>query len=260
MDSPYDPEHEMDKPGFKVMHIQDVDQRSTCARFTTCLEQIHTWSASHPSHLPLFILVETKQGGLKEMPQAKVALPFTGPVFDALEAEILTVFKRDEMVTPDEVRGRFATLPEAIAHDGWPTLRNARGKVVFLLDQRSAEPIYTAGHAALRGRLMFTNATPGAPDAAFTEENDASVAEIDALVHQGYLVRTRTDEPTEQARNNDTKRRDIALASGAQMLSTDYPQSEPSRWSAYFVGFPGGAMTRCNPLNTPATCHLNSTK
>ena len=51
------------------------------------------------------------------------------------------------------------------------------------------------------------------------------VAEIDALVKQGYLVRTRSDENTEQARTDDTTRRDLALSSGAQMISTDYPQA-----------------------------------
>ncbi len=68
---------------------------------------------------------------------------------------------------------------------------------------------------------------------------------INALVKQGYLVRTRTDESTEQARTNDTTRRDLALSSGAQMLSTDYPSSEPSPWTNYSVGLPrwtGGAM------------------
>ena len=49
---------------------------------------------------------------------------------------------------------------------GWPTVEKARGKVVFLLDQRKMEGVYTEGHPSLRGRLIFTNATPGADDAA----------------------------------------------------------------------------------------------
>ena len=50
----------MQKPGFKVMHMEDVDQRSNCQPFTACLEQVREWSNRHPRHLPLFILVETK--------------------------------------------------------------------------------------------------------------------------------------------------------------------------------------------------------
>ena len=36
-DPPFDPQHLMDKPGFKVMHVQDVDYRSVCQPFTGCL-------------------------------------------------------------------------------------------------------------------------------------------------------------------------------------------------------------------------------
>jgi len=54
----------MEKPGFKVMHVQDVDYRSACEPFTACLAEVRAWSKAHPNHLPVFILVETKQGPL----------------------------------------------------------------------------------------------------------------------------------------------------------------------------------------------------
>jgi hypothetical protein len=253
-DPDFDPQHEMDKPGFKVMHIQGVDERSTCHTFIACLNDIRTWSKQHPNHLPIFILVETKEDSPHEVPNAVKALPFTATVFDALDAEIRSVFKPNEMITPDEVRGNASTLVEAVHAGKWPTLAKARGRVIFLMDQQHVESIYVEGHPSLRGRILFTNATPSAPDAAFVEQNNGSVEQINSLVKQGYLVRTRTDEPTEQARTNDTKRRDLALSSGAQMLSTDYPLSEPSPWTTYSVGFPGGIVARCNPVNKPQGC------
>jgi hypothetical protein len=253
-DPDFDPQHEMDKPGFKVMHVQDLDERSTCHTFVACLNDVRTWSKQHPGHLPIFILVETKEGTPHEMPHAVTAEPFTSALFDDVDAEIRSVFKPEEMITPDEVRGNASTLVEAVRAGKWPTLARARGRVVFLLDQQHAGPVYAQGHASLRGRILFTNAIPDAPDAAFIEQNDGSKAEIDVLVKQGYLVRTRTDEGTEQARTNDTTRRDIALSGGAQMLSTDYPLSEPSPWTKFSVGLPGGLIARCNPVNKPAGC------
>ncbi len=253
-DPDFDPKHEMDKPGFKVMHVQDLDERVTCHTFVSCLRAVHDWSEQHPRALPIFILVETKEGRPKDMPNAPEADVFTPAIFDAVDAEIRSVFKGSEMITPDEVRGDAATLNAAIRTKGWPTLERARGRVMFLLDQRHAAAVYGAGHPSLSGRLIFTNAVPGDPDAAFTEENDGTASAIDALVKQGYLVRTRTDEPTEQARSNDTSRRDRALGSGAQMLSTDYPLSEPAAWTGYSVGLPGGVVARCNPVNKPAGC------
>ena len=256
-DPELDPDHVLDKPGFKVMHVVGIDQRSTCQTFVACLTAVRTWSKAHPRHVPIFILVETKQDrpGEAIKPYAVATEPFTGPVFDALDAEILSVFDRSEMIVPDEVRGSYQTLPEAIANEGWPTLAEARGKVIFLMDQASVTPVYTDGHPALRGRLLFTNAVPGAADAAFVEQNSGTPEAIDALVRRGYLVRTRTDEPTADARANSTTRRDVAQRSGAQMLSTDYPASEPARWEGHYkVRLPGGVVARCNPVNKPVAC------
>jgi Phosphoinositide phospholipase C, Ca2+-dependent len=260
-DPNFDPQHEMDKPGFKVMHVQNVDQRSSCHTFIACLTTVRGWSQQHPNHLPIFILVETKQGRPGTAPVPEGPEPFTPATWDALDAEIRSVFSPAEMITPDQVRGSYATLFEAVQatgnnkkSGGWPTLAEARGKVVFLMDQRPVEGIYTEGHPSLRGRVIFTNATPGAPDAAFTEENSGTKDKIDALAHQGYLIRTRTDDGTEEARSNDHTRANIALSSGAQMLSTDYPQSEPSQWTGFFVGLPHGLVARCNPVIAPAGC------
>jgi hypothetical protein len=253
-DAPFDPNHLMDKPGFKVMHVQDVDYRSNCQPFTACLQEIRTWSHDHPNHIPVFILVETKQGLPKGLKLTEPE-PFTSATFDALDAEIRSVFPASEMITPDEVRGSYATLNEAVLAGNWPTLESARGKVVFLMDQRPVGPVYLAGHPSLRGRVLFTNAEAGQPDAAFIEMNDGPADAITELVRKGYLIRTRTDADTKEARTNDTTRRDAMIASGAQILSTDYPASEPARWEGHYsVSLPGGVVARCNPVNAPAGC------
>ena len=265
-DPDFDPQHEMDKPGFKVMHVAGVDQRSSCHTFIACLTIIRGWSQQHPQHLPVFVLVETKQGRPGAAADTKGPEAFTSATFDALDAEIRSVFSLQEMITPDQVRGSYETLVEAVQASGrgdvghgkkpggWPTVAEARGKVIFLMDQRPVESVYTEGHPSLRGRVLFTNAVPGAPDAAFTEENSGTKAEIDALAKQGYLIRTRTDDGTEEARSNDHTRADLALSSGAQMLSTDYPSSEPSQWTGFFVGLPHGLVARCNPVTSPPGC------
>jgi hypothetical protein len=159
------------------------------------------------------------------------------------------------MITPDDVRGHYDTLNEAVLAGNWPSLASARGKVVFLMDQRPVGPVYLAGHPSLRGRVLFTNSTPGEPDAAFIERNDGPAADISSLVRKGYLIRARTDSDTKEARTNDTTVRDAMLTSGAQLLSTDYPINEPAQWPGNFVvTLPGKAVVRCNPINAPAGC------
>jgi hypothetical protein len=160
------------------------------------------------------------------------------------------------MIVPDDVRGKHATLEEAVLSDGWPSLDSARGKVIFLLDQRKAEPDYLEGHPSLKGRVIFTNAEPGSPDAAFSEVNNplTNPELIPGLVKKGYLIRTRTDADTVQARSGDTTMRDAALASGAQILSSDYYFSEKASWTGFSVNFPKGEVARCNPVVGPPNC------
>ncbi len=242
----------LDKPGFKVLHVQDIDTRSTCQPFLACLQEVRSWSRAHADHVPIFILVEAKQGAPKDS-HLTTPEPFTPAVFDALDAEIRSVFPASELITPDDVRGNFSTLNQAVRAGNWPTLASARGKVVFLLDQRDNTPVYLEGHPSLRGRVLFTNSTPGAPDAAFLERNDGPAEEIKALVQQGYLIRARTDADTKPARTNDVSTRDAMMASGAQILSTDYPANEPARWPGHFhVALPGNAAVRCDSVNSPA--------
>jgi Phosphoinositide phospholipase C, Ca2+-dependent len=262
-DPGFDPNHEMDKPGFKVMHVMNFDQRSSCRTFIACLTIIRGWSEHHPRHLPIFILVETKQGRPNAPTNPDGPEPFTVATFDALDAEIRSVFQESEMITPDQVRGRYDSLPEAVQATGksvtgkaggWPALARARGKVVFLMDQQPVTPVYTAGHPALRGRVIFTNAVPAAPDAAFIEVNTPDKEQIDTLAREGYLIRTRTDDGTEEARNNDYTRAKVALSSGAQILSTDYPPAEPAKWTGFSITLPHGVIARCNPVTAPSGC------
>jgi len=262
---PADPDFDssglMTKPGFKVMHVQDVDYRSTCQPFIGCLKEVREWSHAHPGHIPIFILVETKQGKPEGNVHLTVPEDFTSATFDALDAEIRSVFPPDELIIPDDVRGHYKTLNKAVLAGNWPTLASARGKVVFLMDQRPVGPIYLAGHPSLRGRVLFTNAEPGQPDAAFIERNDGPAADISALVRQGYLIRARTDSDTKQGRTNDTTTRDAMIASGAQLLSTDYPINEPARWEGHFVvTLPGDVVARCNPINASAACNAETLK
>lgn len=240
----------MSRPGFKVLHAQDVDVRSHCPTLVRCLEIVRRWSKAHPRHLPIYIQIENKDGRSRaEFVQPE---PITKGTLDALDREIRSVFRPREIITPDQVRGKHETLEAAILKDGWPLLEKARGKVVFLFDQERVSPLYLDGHAALRGRVIFTNAKPGSPDAAFIKVNDPLTPEIPNWVRKGYLIRTMTDGGVRAVRAGDTRRQDAALASGAQILSTDYPFDWKAEGSGYQVRFPENAKARCNPVNATA--------
>jgi hypothetical protein len=255
---PYAPA--MARPGIKVLHVQDYDYRTTCLTLVTCLRGVRSWSDGHRGHVPIAVLLELKDLALPPEIPAALPLAWTSERMDAIDAEILSVFPRHRIVAPDDVRGSHATLDAAVRHGGWPTLADSRGKVMFLMD--NGEPYrsrYLVGRPALRGRILFTNSVPGQPDAAFVKENDPTGANLERIrdeVRRGYVVRTRADVDTRQARADDPRQRRQALASGAQWVSTDYPApGMAARFgSSYTVRLPNRLPARCNPVNAPPGC------
>jgi Phosphoinositide phospholipase C, Ca2+-dependent len=245
----------VDPTGHRVFHIPDVDFDTTCPRWIECLQVVKAWSDAHPRHLPIAILTELKQDGVAGFPT--VPLQWDAAALDQLDAEIRSVFGDRDVLTPDDVRGPHATLAEAITTSGWPFIDAIRGQVLFLMDNGGAiRDRYAAGRPSLEGRIIFTNSDVGRPDAAFIKLNNpiGDATRIHDAVSAGYVVRTRADGDTFEARENNTVPRDAAIASGAQWVSTDYPVPGRAFGTPYFVSIPGGTPARCNPLNAPAWC------
>ena len=240
---------EMEKPGFKVLHESAVDYLTTTPTLISALKEIKVWSDKTPSHVPVFILLEMKDKS--PVPLAKKPVQFTRSLLEGVEKEILSIFKRHQIITPDSVRGTFKTLREAVLKTGWPSLDSARGKVMFGLDNGGRiRDMYVAKNPSLQGRLLFAGVGENDPGAAFFKLNDPirAHAQIKRLVESGFMVRTRADSDTREARKNDTSRRDKALSSGAQFVSTDYPEPN-KKFSDYSVSFKKGINYRVNPVS-----------
>jgi len=244
----------MSKPGFKVLHVQDIDFTSNCLTFVECLTIIRDWSRAHPRHTPILITMNTNDEKSRA-PGGTDELPFDEKAYDALDVEIRLVFKPSELVTPDGIQGHYPTLREAVLKHGWPTLGASRGRFLFALDEEAPHVnAYRGKRASLEGRVLFVNTDETSPAAAYLTLNEHSdVPRIMADVKAGFVVRTRADADTVEARSNDTTRRDAALQSGAQYVSTDYPHPE-TRLSDYQARLPDGEITVCNPVRAADKC------
>ena len=250
---------ELDPPGTKVLHIQDLDWDTNCQFFVECLGIVKAWSDANPGHLPILVLVEAKEEIAPDPLGFGFAIPieFEGPEFDTLDAEIRSVFPPGQLITPDDVRGSFGSLRDAVLTRGWPSLGDSRGKVLFALDNASKRSIYLDGHPSLEGRVMFVDAEDHEDAAAFVKVNGpvGNEARIQDLVAQGFIVRTRSDSGTLDARADDPTRREAALASGAQYVSTDYEEPDPRpEFNDFVVSIPDGDPGRCNLVNAPSGC------
>lgn len=242
---PFDPEAKMKQPGFKVLHVPDLDFRTHYFTLIDCLDDLKAWSEANPDHTPVYITFEVKGKAATDAQSEGIK----AKDFDDLDATLLKHLGEKHILTPDQVRGKYESLESAVLHDNWPTLKEARGKFVFVLDDSGRKrDMYIAGHPSLGGRTMFANALPGTPEAAFLIRNNAKAPEIPDLVKKGYLIRTRADSDTRQARNNDRTTFEAASKSGAQIITTDYYRKSSHFKSDYSISFEGDTYIRANPL------------
>lgn len=132
----------MASPGFKVLHMPDVDFRSSCLTLVACLSLIKDWSDAHPDHAPILIMLNAKTGAAS-LPGGAAPLAFDAAAWDALDAEIRQVFAADRLITPDQVRGDHATLREGVLAGGWPALarRAARSSLLWTKARRRSRPM-----------------------------------------------------------------------------------------------------------------------
>lgn len=251
--------NQLQKPGLKVLHVQDLDFRSQNATFIASLQEINEWSKAHPNHLPVIITINAKDDVI-DQPNFVKPLPFTANALDSIDLEIRSVFKEKQLITPYFVRKDSATLEASILSHGWPSMEECRGKVMFVLDENGEKMNrYIKGHPSLGGRVMFVNAPAGTPEAAFLIMNEPieDFDKIQELVKKGYLVRTRADAGTWEARRNDLSRFEKAQESGAHVISTDYYLPDSSLGTGYQVRLPEGKIVLCNPLFPADRCVLD---
>lgn len=255
---------ELLSPGFKILHIPDVDYMTHYYTFKDALIHIENWSDAHPNHFPVFIMIELKTETLKDaLPASEFtsSLPFTKNALDSIDLEIKQIFGDGlaKVITPDKIRGNYATINDAIHDGGWPTIGETRGKVGFILMTSSQQTLdYLSGHDNLRNRAAFIFSSPGSPEGAFLKYDDA-VANLDTIkkyVAQGYFIRTRADAGTMEARTGDYGPMTKAFESGAQLISTDYYKPDyrcdtSSTWTCYSVQFADGNTAVVNPVTGP---------
>ncbi len=254
---------ELQQPGLKVLHIPDIDYETHYYTFKSMLRALKDWSDAHPNHIPIFLLVETKEetvGDVLGFLGFTTAIKYTPALADNIDVEIKSVFGDDlkNLITPDMVRGSYPTLEAGVLEKNWPTVGESRGKFIITM-QGGAENEYLQGHPSLQGRAMFVMSDPGKPEAAFIGDDDPvkSGDTIPTQVRAGYIVRTRTDDPNKQNKTGDYRVQNAAFASGAQMISTDYYRPDPRYitspgiFTNYSCKFPNNELARINLISAP---------
>jgi hypothetical protein len=184
---------ELLKPGYKVLHVPDIDFSTTCLTLFECLTAIKQWSDQHPDHVPITILLQPSFGETdlvellgatgKSFVETQLAVSqIEGPtkltvqpeaskeLLGSIESEILSVFPQNQIITPDSVRTALNLPPTAdltktllqpptATFCPWPDLESLRGKVMFGLifppgSETTAE-LYKSLHPGQKGAVAW---------------------------------------------------------------------------------------------------------
>ena len=222
------------KPGFKVLHIPDIDVSSHCVLFVECLTQLKRWSNQHPHHLPIYILFNVKESRWKNSTGVQPEL-FSVSHYQTLSKQIAKVLGHDKLLTPADIKQPNQGLAESIQRQGWPELESVRGKFVFVFDANERQ---LQRFEQIANPNMFAAWPIEHPNAAFLLFNNPLQQHelITQAVAQGFIVRTRADEfNAKQSPRNRAKR---AINSGAQIISSDfYLGAKQTPLNAPFVSF-----------------------
>lgn len=228
----------------QVYHVTTIDTFTTCNTLTKCLGTIATWSDANPSHVPIMVWLEIKDS--------------TGgdPIDDLLlvDQTILDVFAAERVLTPDFVQGDYPTLREAIVAEGWPTLGEVRGKIMFMIlnGDHASVAAYTSAGTSLAGRMMFVGSDDlDAPYAAVRKINDPA----DPAIADAHAAGILTASNLCSAGSMDDEcfaKLEAGKLSGTHNLKDDF--LAPVEGMAYFLDLPDGNPVRCNEATAPPEC------
>ena len=148
-----------------VRHDSLGENISNCSGSGTlrdCLLDVHGWTERNPDHDVLTIYMDKKEEWAKDR----------GPA--DLDALVESVFPRSALFAPGELQGSFSSPREAVVSQGWPRMRDLRGKVILVMTntnrfqseyvaQRGADALFFVGPAT-KGEADITGTPSGFTD------------------------------------------------------------------------------------------------
>lgn len=111
-----------------VRHMPTGSNKSNCSgsgNLERCLRDIRKWSTDHPGHEVITAFLDKKQAW---------GSSGNGRTPADLDRLILKVFPARSLFRPKDLKGRHKSLRAAARAGGWPTMRQLRGKVIFVLN------------------------------------------------------------------------------------------------------------------------------
>lgn len=204
----YEWQSEMKTPGFKIFHMPDVDYETHQPNFEKQLRELKKWSEQNLTHETVFITLELKDE--KEDKETS----FTYQDIEAINQQIQDNLGAEHLITPKELKRQNNQII-------WPSIDQSRGKFVWIIDNTDYRR-ELFDKIEIEQSNIFLNVAIDHPKAGCMILNNPYDETIPQLAEKGIIIRTRADDSTKQARNNDYSTFEQAKKSKAQIITTDY--------------------------------------
>lgn len=219
---------------FTCMHSPYLDMSTSCYDFALALKEIAMWSDNNPNHLPITVIIEPKS----------LFIPLEDMKFfniDYAKAldEVLRESLGEKLFTPADMLRDYSSFGEMRKADDWCKVKDMLGKVLILLHEGDVTKKYIRIDPSIKTQAMFPMLRPKDIDRDCTSfiicNKPDELLEIneEVIFEKKIMVRTRTDNFTSVTE----ERREQAMASGAHIVSTDYPVRTDLTKDSYVVTF-----------------------
>lgn len=213
----------VDKNGeisFVVSHEPIKDNTSSAYDFAEGLREIAMWSDHNPNHLPVYLLIEPKGDVPSVCHMQNFSIEYAKEL-DKITREVLG----DRLMTPKKLMGNYETFEEMRTADGWPTLKEAAGKIIVLLHPCDVTEDYINLDTSLSSQAIFPVLVFEDIErdcASFILDNEPKYAKENnkkTVDEKNLMVRTRADSYP----NFSDERYAFANECGSHIITTDYP-------------------------------------
>lgn len=219
---------------FTCMHSPYFEMATHCYDFSLALKEISMWSDNNPDHLPITIIIEPKSVFVPLKDMKYFNIDYAKAMDEILRKEL-----GDKLFTPNDMLGDYSSFAELRADDSWSEVGDMLGKVLVILHDCSVTEEYIAIDPAIRTQAMFPMLRSNDINrdcASFILENSPkklTQSKNELITEGNTIIRTRADE----FGNISAEKLELALASGAHIISTDYPVRTDLEPDDYVVTF-----------------------
>ena len=162
--------------------------------------------------------------------------------------ELLRNALGDKLFTPKDMLREYNSFAEMRFADDWCEAEDMLGKVLVLLHDTAVTEEYIALDESIKTQAMFPMLRYDDKDLSYAsfllinDPTEALEASEEIIGEYNLIVRTQVDTFTSVSQ----EKRENAMLSGAQILSTDYPVRNDLTAESYAVSFDNSKMVRIN--------------